>query len=75
VQRAVALTQRLELVGALPKQPTIIELISIKQELPDGIRRQQNLLIDLISTDDSWIDPNRSACDRRFSLCGNNIFQ
>lgn len=75
VQRAVALTQRLELVGALPRQPSIIELISIKQELPDGIRRQQNLLIDLITTDDSWIDPNRSACDRRFSLCGDHIFQ
>jgi hypothetical protein len=52
--RAVALVQRLTLIGALPPQPTIIETLTLAQELPDDIRRQQDLLIDLISNDDDW---------------------
>lgn len=56
VTRALELTQKLTLVGALPKQPTIIELLSLTQELPDGIRRQQNLFLELIQPDDSWLD-------------------
>ena len=54
--RAVSIVQRLELVGAMPKQPSIVELISINQELPDAVRRQQNLLSELIQPDASWLD-------------------
>lgn len=54
--KAVSITQKLELIGAMPKQPSIIELISIKQELPDDVRKQQNFLLELISADDAWID-------------------
>ena len=52
--RAAALVQRLTLIGALPPQPTIIELLTLSQELPDDIRRQQNFLVDLIANDDDW---------------------
>ena len=47
--RAVALVQRLTLIGALPPQPTIIETLTLAQELPDDIRRQQDLLIVLFN--------------------------
>jgi hypothetical protein len=37
------------LIGALPPQPTIIETLTLAQELPDDIRRQQDLLIVLFN--------------------------
>lgn len=54
--KAASIAQKLELIGALPKQPTIIESLSLTQELPYGLRRQQNLLGELIVADDSWLD-------------------
>jgi hypothetical protein len=35
------------LIGALPPQPNIIEFLTLAQELPDDIRRQQNFLLGL----------------------------
>ena len=52
--RAAALVQRLTLIGALPPQPTIIETLTLKQELPNDIRRQQDFLVDLIANDDNY---------------------
>ncbi len=52
--RAAAFVQRLTMIGALPPQPTIVELLTLSQELPDDIRRQQNFLVDLIANDDNW---------------------
>lgn len=52
--KAAALVQRLTMIGALPKQPTIIETLTLAQELPNDIRRQQNFLVDLIANDDDW---------------------
>jgi len=40
----------------MPRQPSIVEFISLKQELPDAIRRQQDLLSELIQPDASWLD-------------------
>ena len=37
------------MIGALPPQPTIIETLTFKQEMPDDIRRQQDFLMDLFS--------------------------
>lgn len=68
--KAVSIVQRLELVGAFPKQPTIIETISFSQELPDGIRRQQELFIQLIQPDDSWLDRDVPSDYRRGGLYG-----
>lgn len=54
--RVASIVQRLELVGAMPRQPSIVELISLNQELPYAIRRQQDLLSEFILADDSWLD-------------------
>jgi hypothetical protein len=35
------------MIGALPPQPTIIETLTLAQEMPDDIRRQQDFLLDL----------------------------
>jgi len=45
--RAAAFVQRLTMIGALPPQPNIIEFLTLSQELPDDIRRQQNFLLGL----------------------------
>jgi hypothetical protein len=42
------------MIGALPPQPTIIELLTFAQEMPDDIRRQQDFLVDLIANDANW---------------------
>jgi hypothetical protein len=52
--RAAALVQRLTMIGALRPQPNIIETLTLAQELPNDIRRQQNFLVDLIANDDDW---------------------
>jgi hypothetical protein len=46
--------QKLENIGALPKQPTIIETLTFIQEMPDDVRRQQDFLVDLIANDDYY---------------------
>jgi hypothetical protein len=42
------------MIGALPPQPTIIETLTLKQEMPDDIRRQQDFLVELIANDDDY---------------------
>lgn len=57
--RAAAFVQRLTMIGALPPQPTIIELLTLSQELPDDIRRQQDFLLGLFGVtgaDQSLLD-------------------
>jgi hypothetical protein len=64
IAKALEITQKLIVVGAVPKQPSLIDLISLNQELPDGIRRQQNLFLELIQPDDSWLDRDFPASYR-----------
>ena len=52
--KAAALVQKLDMIGAIPKQPTIIETLTMTQEMPDDIRRQQDFLLDLIANDDYY---------------------
>jgi hypothetical protein len=52
--RAAALVQRLTMIGALPPQPTIVETLTLIQELPNDIRRQQDFLVELIANDDHY---------------------
>jgi hypothetical protein len=37
------------MIGALPPQPTIVETLTLRQELPDDIRRQQDFMLGLFS--------------------------
>jgi hypothetical protein len=68
--KSVAMMRRLEQVGALPKQPNLINPISLAQEIPDVIRRQQNLLSELVKPNDSWLDRDFPADYRRSNLFG-----
>jgi hypothetical protein len=54
----------------LPKQPILINPISLAQEIPDGIRRQQEFFSELIKPDDSWLDRDIPADYRRSGLYG-----
>jgi hypothetical protein len=55
VVKSLQLVQKLELIGATIKQPTIIETLSFIQEMPDDFRRQQDFLLDIIANDDNYI--------------------
>jgi hypothetical protein len=68
--KAAALAQRLTLIGAMPKQTSIVEQFVLKQELPDAYRRQQDLLIELIQSDDSWLDRDLPADYRGSGVFG-----
>lgn len=68
--KAALTVQRLNNIGVLPKQPTIIETLSFSQEIPDGIRRQQELLNQLIIADDSWLDRDLPPSYRWSSVFG-----
>lgn len=70
IAKALEITQKLTLAGAIPKQPSLIDLISLNQELPDGIRRQQNLFLELIQPDDSWLDRDFPAYYRGSGIFG-----
>ena len=47
--RAAALVQRLTMIGALPAQPTIIETLTLSQQMPEDVRKQQDFLMELFS--------------------------
>jgi hypothetical protein len=68
--KSVAMMRRLNQVGALPKQPNLVNPISLAQEIPDVIRRQQNLLSELVKPNDSWLDRDFPADYRRSNLFG-----
>jgi hypothetical protein len=68
--KSVAMMRRLEQVGALPKQPNLVNPFSLAQEIPDVIRRKQNLLSELVQSNDSWLNRDLPADYRRRNLFG-----
>lgn len=47
--RAAAMVQRLTMIGALPPQPTIIETLTLSQQMPDDIKKQQDFVLELFT--------------------------
>jgi hypothetical protein len=46
--------QRLELIGAMPKQPTIVELLTMSQQMPEEVQRQQNFMLELFNANGNF---------------------
>lgn len=57
------------------QQPQMVNQLNFTTEIPNEYRRSQDFLLELITPDDAWIDPNRIACDRGFSLCGDYLLE
>lgn len=47
--KAAAMVQRLTMIGALPPQPTIIETLTLSQQMPDDIKKQQDFVLGLFT--------------------------
>jgi hypothetical protein len=43
------MVQRLTMIGALPPQPTIIETLTLSQQMPDDIKKQQDFVLGLFT--------------------------
>ena len=43
------MVQRLTMIGALPPQPTIIETLTLSQQMPDDIKKQQDFVLELFT--------------------------
>lgn len=46
--------QRLDQIGALPKQPTIIETLTFSQQMPEDVQRQQNFMLELFNANGNF---------------------
>jgi hypothetical protein len=47
--KAAAMVQSLTMIGALPPQPTIIETLTLSQQMPDDIKKQQDFVLGLFT--------------------------
>ena len=47
--QSLGLVQKLEQIGALPKQPTIIETLTLTQQMPEDVLKQQTFMLDLFN--------------------------
>jgi hypothetical protein len=46
--------QRLEQIGALPRQPTIIETLTLTQQMPEDVLKQQTFVLDLFNVNGNF---------------------
>jgi 3-oxoacyl-ACP reductase-like protein len=52
--KAAAMVQRLTMIGALPPQPTIIETLTLSQQMPDDVKKQQDLVMSLFTVNGNF---------------------
>jgi len=52
--KAAAMVQRLTMIGALPPQPTIIETLTLSQQMPDDVKKQQDLVMGLFTVNGNF---------------------